>query len=59
VVETWRFARRLERRGRSNPVAEKIITGLAQIVGKNLGRKIRLLEIALKSIGYESIVKSY
>jgi hypothetical protein len=48
-----------EAAGEINPVAEQIITGLAQNVGKNSDPRYIAREYRSKSITYEVIVKAY
>ena len=48
-----------EAAGEINPVADQIITGLAQNVGKNLGQENAYLEYPYISEAYKLIVIAY
>ena len=48
-----------EAAGEINPVADKIITGLARNVGKNLGQENAYRRYLVKSKTYEVIVTTY
>jgi hypothetical protein len=48
-----------EAAGEINPVADEIITGLTQNVGKNLGQENAYLEYRSESNTYKAIVITY